>query len=1323
MAVYNPYDQVIFEDPAYLTDPEKVKEQLQEETRGIADIVARTAGPIAGLVTNPEKYQQTLDQEQRNKQILEQLGITNRQLNRDEMERAKAAGYVPLTTGQALGKISGFLYSDLVKGSENIRAGVDYYDLPENERMGVAMGLIDITDIALLPAVFKKLATLGVKKFGKSNLKTMAQDPELQKQFPAETQEILSITGGGFTPAGVVREPETGGAKGSNQSEVQVKKINDTIEKIKSGDLEPNLGPNKYGLNKIRANEILRGERKTNQSLNVPLEEAQSLIKNVSTVKKIENFLSNSTEKFTRKQLEDKFKTNRSTVSEAIKNANANNKILTAEVISTSKYATPAERVRNIATLMNQNKKELGLTKSAKTFGDDREEFVLFDGIFRSLEPQNLGLTKDVDKKIFAEKFIDFMKGIDWKKNFAEDLDSIKILDKQRIQGDKIIKEMFDDYRKRFPKQFKDLDYKDFKLNVAHNFPLRVIKGQFEGVGGMKGSSRLTFARTNLGSHAEIENTFKELLSAINQQNGKITPAQQEILTSIDDRAKKLGTVAYGKINQPGLENEFIKVGTENAPGITSLIESVENYFKDIAGRKKTKFKKFEPKGGATNLVSGFIDEDIPVEIIDELKMKKGGEVKPVKMAIGGDPLINMNQQQFTPDPAFEGEDYFQQAVESGNLQAFNPGKIFKLFNKTDAVYTPKKLPDPVAEQQAAPPGTTLPTTQTVQPEDFAFQSFTLNKINDPQAPKAGTPEAWKQFLYGGGQGGKVPEAEMLDTGLEQYLNDYAKYYPDQKITKQQLTDYYEMSPIGNIEIKVKASRGADFAPHSPSAEDPAYKGYVGGAQHKEQGSQPLDSVGTDYREIVVKAGALPGDKKPFVASGHYQEENVLGFTRVADYLQPNGGKVAVIQEMQTDMLTKVRKEQERLQALLKRIENIKAKAARELQSGDPYREAGANRALEELNKIVPPTVEEALKKHQDLIKPFPNEAAKSTIPDYQKKLSDLQLQIEDVLQKDIQQNRPETGFEIQDIAKEQQNILDSLLDLNRSGQLEDMLKNVEVPSTRETDRLLEYGTDTNVRGLNDGVGYGGTKPLELFPPIPFNKQADYVDLLIKSTIKDAQAREIDKVAIYPPDLVNQRWGKSPDSDAGKKFRDLYGKVAIQQMKNIAKKYGGTAKVETIINPNASDRGLTYYKTNVDGEYEFMKQDQLAQGLEPEEAQLFIDEQLNRNAHALGDKQVIYSREVAPGQTMDYYVDPYVVNTDKESIKKYNLVPLGPGDDRNAAQVLIEEYNPQEVQMFTITLDSDKAKGPMFMFKKKSGGSIDKDSLVSITDIYGEYGR
>jgi hypothetical protein len=699
--------------------------------------------------------------------------------------------------------------------------------------------------------------------------------------------------------------------------------------------------------------------------------------------------------------------------------------------------------------------------------------------------------------------------------------------------------------------------------------------------------------------------------------------------------------------------------------------------------------------------------------------LKSGG---PVKMALGGDPLQNINQQQFSPDPAID-QDYFQEAVQSGNLQAFNPTKIFKLFNKTDAVYTPKKLPDAVDTQQSAPPGTTLPTTQTVQPEDFAFQSFTLNKINDPQAPKASSPEAWKQYLYGGGQGGKVPESEMFDSGLEQYLDDFSKYYPNQKITQQQLNDYYEMSPIGNIEIKVKQSSLADDA-----VTDPAYRDYTGRPRHKSAGNQPLDNIGTDYREVVVNSGPLPGDKKPFVASSHFEEKNVLGFTRVANYTQPDGKRVAVIQEMQTDMLTKVRKEQERLQALLKRIENLKARANRDLQTGDDFRVADANRILDNLNSVVPPVVEEALQKHADLIKPFPNEAARSTIPDYQKQLTDLQSQIDTILSKDIQQSKPETGFMLKNISNQQQEILDSLLDLNRSGQLDDLLKNIKVPTTGDTDDLIRYGEDTNVRSINDGANYYSLKELELFPPIPFNKQADYVDLLLKSTIKDAQSRGINKVAIYPPNLVNQRWGKAPDSDAGKKFRDLYGKVAIQQMKNIAKKYGGTAQVETVMNPNLSDRGLTYYKRNLEGEYEYLKQDQLAQGLEPEEAQLFINEQLKRNANTLGANQVIYSREIAPGQTMDYYVQPKTVSETTDTgrtadFEDFELVPLGPGDDRNAAQVLIEEYDPRKIQMFTITLDSDKAQKPMFMFKKKSGGTIAKDSLLSITDIYGEYGR
>jgi hypothetical protein len=920
----------------------------------------------------------------------------------------------------------------------------------------------------------------------------------------------------------------------------------------------------------------------------------------------------------------------------------------------------------------------------------------------------------------------------------------------------------FDSVRKdpKYGKYLKDSDRLQFGFQKAHAFPIdeTTQMNRFENMAQM---SDMIFV-SDMTSNVRLQNRFDPDLIEIARLGSK---ENMDKLATISTNAdiKSMG------INLPKIIERLKEYGIEVLPeefqnmrqlifgkdkGIVDQINKLYEKFDtgSVIPIGKTNYglvgknpKKISPEKRLNTLKKRFmeiLDDQVLYEKTNGKKgkpimrtpkkdnmeggfikgLQDGGEVKPVHMAIGGDPLTNLNQQQFSPDPAFEGQDYFQEAVDSGNLQAFNPTKIFRLFNKTDAVYTPKKLPDAVDTQQIAPPGTTLPTTQTVQPEDFAFQSFTLNKINDAQAPKAGTPEAWKQYLYGGGQGGKAPESEMFDSGLEQYLDDFSKYYPNQKITKQQLNDYYEMSPIGNIEIKVKGDLTNE------EITNPGYREYVGGPRHQNQGNQDLDKVGTNYREIVVNSGPLPGDKKPFVESGHFNEKNVLGFTRVANYTQPDGKRVAVIQEMQTDMLTKVRKEQERLQALLKRIENIKATANRELQTGDTFRGQDANRILDTLNAKIPPTIEQSLIQNADLIKPFPNEAARSTIPDYQKQLTELQSQIDLILSKDIKQSNPETGFTLKNISDKQQAVLDNLMDLNRSGQLDDLFKGIDVPASRETDELRRYAEDPNVRNIEDGLSYRGTKKLELFPPVPFNKQADYVDLLLKATIKDAQSRGIQKVAIYPSDLVNQRWGKNPNSDAGKKFTDLYGKVAVQQMKNIAKKYGGTAKVETVMNPNLSDRGLTYYKRNLEGEYEYLKQDQLAQGLEPEEAQLFINEQLKRNANTLGANQVIYTREIAPGQTMDYYVQPKTVSETTDTgrtadFEDFELVPLGPGDDRNVAQVLIEEYDPREIQMFTITLDSDKAQKPMFMFKKKSGGTIAKDSLLSITDIYGEYGR
>ena len=682
-------------------------------------------------------------------------------------------------------------------------------------------------------------------------------------------------------------------------------------------------------------------------------------------------------------------------------------------------------------------------------------------------------------------------------------------------------------------------------------------------------------------------------------------------------------------------------------------------------------------RGSAPYIVKGF-----------PLDFKQGGAVR---MAIGGDPLQNINQQQFMPDPAFEGEDFFKEAVDSGNLTAFNPTKLFKVFGKVDAVETPKKKIQTDSPQ--APPGTTLPAEQQMQPSDFAFKSFTLDVINDPNAPKAARPQDWANFF----KGKAAPEAELRDTGLMQFLEDYAKYYPNQKLTQQRLVDFYEQSPMGNISIKVKQENLPDLA----------YEQFVGKPRHKNTGNQDLDRVGENYREVLVQAGPLPGETKPFVASGHFQEENVIGFTRVADYENVNGQPVAVIQELQTDMLTQVRKEQERIQALLKRIENIRARAQRQVDSGDTFDTEMGKRTLRELNSEFPTATIQKLQENLSAIKPFPNTAGLDKVPQFSKELSDIQKQINALIDVEIKSPNPQTPFALETLENQQQTVLNNLLDLTRNTELEADLRGLSVPSSTETDELIRFGEESS----NISLGFGGFKELELFPPIPFNKQPDYVDLLVKATIKDAQSKGINKVAIMPAEKVNQRWGKDPDGPAGVKFKNLYDKVVPQQLNNIAKKYNGNVSIEQIVDKNKLSTGLKMTAKNVDGQFELLR-DIVPSNREG--ADEFLSDEILRIVDDYGPNDVVVRREVAPGQTMEFFAS--------KQDEGLQLTPLGDADRAENATIIIEEYNPQIVDMVTITLDSPKAEQPFFMFKKKDGGTIAKDSLVSVTDIFGEYG-
>ena len=75
-------------------------------------------------------------------------------------------------------------------------------------------------------------------------------------------------------------------------------------------------------------------------------------------------------------------------------------------------------------------------------------------------------------------------------------------------------------------------------------------------------------------------------------------------------------------------------------------------------------------------------------------------------------------------------------------------------------------------------------------------------------------------------------------------------------------------------------------------------------------------------------------------------------------------------------------------------------------------------------------------------------------------------------------------------------------------------------------------------------------------------------------------------------------------------------------------------------------------------------------------------------------------------------------------IRSFNLSDDYTTQDLNEAQFMFDYFNPGSTPMYVIDISTSSANtGPMYLYRKKEGGTIDKDRLVSITDIYGSYGR
>ena len=911
----------------------------------------------------------------------------------------------------------------------------------------------------------------------------------------------------------------------------------------------------------------------------------------------------------------------------------------------------------------------------------------------------------------------------------------------------------YPDYKKYLLNKDGQLDYRLVNVDKAHDTPLFVTR--VEGKGRLKKVGRFLNQGTEpmfLNANFQAYNNLQVRLDPIINKlaDFKRNKTLQEKAKNMDFSLTKKHKNRAGKYIIPKDRLDFISdemvallnqkganiniddfVGGKQKPFLDAIDAAIDKIFKERGIRTIVPVR--EGKGGSKVSVKYGVDDpknftpeqkvsafkerllselinavknNVPVDEFKNeagrIKTLKRGGISMVKggMAIGGQNFTeNMNQQQFTPDPGIEGISAFDQAVQSGNLTALNIPKIFKGLGEAFGVYSPKKVGKPLSDEMSA--------VTPVAKSDFPLQSFTFEKITNSKT-QAARPQDWINELQGGAA---APKAELLDSGLFQYLADFEKFFPNQKISKQKLVDFLEDNPISNLKVRIKGSETGD----------PAYDSYMGRPRHEGVGSARMDKAATDYREVVIEAGRLPGQKEgeEFVNSSHFAEKNVLAFGRVGTYKNSAGDNVAVIQEMQTDYLTQVRKEQELLDAEVQRLTNDKTKNEQRLANAtNEYDRQLATERLNEIDSKLPKLLK---LQESKLIKPYPNIAAADLIPVYNKQLQDIQKNINQLSMQGVRRENPQFLMQINKLEQDQKQVLDALLDLNRTSDYEKLAEGVRIPDISDRENLLRY-----IQGEDS---YAGTKNVKTFPPTPLNSQADYVDAILKAVIKDAENRGINKIAIMPADVgANARWQKESD-DAKRKFRNLYDKVGVQQLKNIAKKYGGTVEEEFIIDSTKGELGLRFFNKDVDGNLQVLKEtdidpsvtirrEDLGPSKPPEGLNAFLNEEILRVAKDYGPNEVVFRREIAPGQTMEYFVN---VKQGDVVDQKFDLVPLGDADRAENATIIIEEYNPQRVKMNVLVLPESNKDKPMYLFKKKKGGIMPDDRLVSITDIYGDY--
>ena len=243
-----------------------------------------------------------------------------------------------------------------------------------------------------------------------------------------------------------------------------------------------------------------------------------------------------------------------------------------------------------------------------------------------------------------------------------------------------------------------------------------------EGKFGDPASFRINFDNHNVALQPVIENGTKQTVAKMNKAKnvGDQLVELRKILEN-DAELRKRGMMAYIRFSDKQMSDASFNFLKRNLPSSNQIFKTSKGFGKTPEGIKTMILG--DPKKPDFDTLKSYLDESIDKMVanpksfkLDKRKstganqddMIEAGDAKsirygyinketfkdggPVKMAIGGDPLTNLNQQQFSPDPAFEGQDFFQEAVDSGNLQAVNLLRLFDVFKKPKVMATPSFL-------------------------------------------------------------------------------------------------------------------------------------------------------------------------------------------------------------------------------------------------------------------------------------------------------------------------------------------------------------------------------------------------------------------------------------------------------------------------------------------------------------------------------------------------------------------------------------------------------------------------------------------------------